>query len=108
MNKMIHQMICEELGLGALLAPPARLTGGFLHRMESLFTEKGRYAVKLLNPDIRRGRTRFPNYAAAEQLEALLEREKLPILPALSFHGKKLQSLRGNTFMYFRGLRERP
>ncbi len=102
MNKMIHQMICEELGLGA---PPARLTGGFLHRMESLFTEKGRYAVKLLNPDIMAREDALSNYAAAEQLEALLEREKLPILPALSFHCK---SLRGNTFMYFRGLRERP
>lgn len=101
MNKMIHQMICEELGLGALLAPPARLTGGFLHRMESLFTEKGRYAVKLLNPDIMAREDALSNYAAAEQLEALLEREKLPILPALSFHGKKLQKLEGQYFYVF-------
>lgn len=97
----IFQTICEELGLGNLLSPPAELTGGFLHRMYSLFTEKGRYAVKLLNPEIMEREDALGNYSGAEELEVLLEREGLPILPALSFHGKKLQKLKDQYFYLF-------
>lgn len=101
MDKTIHQRICKALDLGVLLSPPTQLTGGFLHRMDSLFTEKGRYAVKLLNPGIMARPDALSNYAAAEELEALLEQEKLPILPALSFNGKKLQKLDDQYFYIF-------
>ena len=50
MCNLLLKKICRQLELGTLTAPPGPLSGGFLHKMYSLFTTKGRYAVKLLNP----------------------------------------------------------
>ena len=93
--------ICDVLGLGALQEEPQRLTGGFLHKMYSLFTDQGRYAVKLLNPFIMQRETAMGNYRTAEHFEAVLEKADLPILPALVFNGKKMQEMNGQYFYVF-------
>lgn len=93
--------ICVMLGLGGLRAEPKRLSGGFLHRMYSLETDSGRYAAKLLNPYIMKRDTAMENYRRAEELEAKLESRGLPVLPALRFHGKKMQELEGQYFYLF-------
>lgn len=75
--------LCRQYQLGTLECPPARLKGGFLHKMYSLFTSKGRYAVKLLNPYIMQRDTAMENYRTAEKLEAILDANGIPIIPAL-------------------------
>ena len=82
--------ICQQYGLGKPECPPVVLKGGFLHKMYSLFTPGGRYAVKLLNPYIMQRETAMENYRTAERLEAMLEEQGLPILPALRFEGRKI------------------
>lgn len=84
-----------------LLKPPVRLSGGFLHKMYKLETRQGTYALKLLNPFVMQRETAMANYAEAERLEGLLEREDLPILPALVFDGKKMQEVNGKYFYLF-------
>ncbi len=95
------EAICQALGLGRPAVPPQRLSGGFLHEMYALFTERGEYAVKLLNPTIMERDTALENYRMAERLEGLLEERGLPILPALAFGGKKMQALQGRYFYVF-------
>ena len=98
--------ICAELNLGALTAPPQRLHGGYTHRMFRLDTTGGCYAVKLLNPEIMQRPGVLDNYRTAEGFEALLERENLPILPALTIGGRKLHCVDGQylyVFDYFDG-----
>lgn len=98
--------ICSELNLGALTAPPQRLHGGYTHRMFRLDTTGGCYAVKLLNPEIMQRPGVLDNYRTAEGFEALLERENLPILPALTIGGRKLHCVDGQylyVFEYFGG-----
>lgn len=100
------EQICTELGLGRLLAPPAPLSGGFTHRMFRVETEKGAYALKLLNPDIMQRPDAMDNYRAAEEGEALLEAAGLPILPAKIIGGQKMQRVNGQylyVFDYFDG-----
>ncbi|MBR4940985.1 MAG: phosphotransferase, partial [Clostridia bacterium] len=69
--------------------------------MYKVHTDSGVYALKLLNPFIMQRETAPENYARAEQLEAILEREGVPVLPALSFEGRKMQEIRGNFYYVF-------
>lgn len=102
MDTELLQKICLQCGLGTLECEPVPLKGGFLHKMYSLFTDKGKYAVKLLNPFIMKRETAAENYRIAEELEALLERSGVPIIPALSFGGRKMQKLNGQFFYLYK------
>ena len=97
----LFEKICVQLQLGELTEQPRPLSGGFLHKMYSLFTTEGKYAVKLLNPYIMKRESAAANFRAAEELERMLERRELPILPALIFNGKKMQELEGQYFYLF-------
>lgn len=95
----MFERICADLGLGKLTASPVNLSGGFTHRMFRMETEKGTYAVKLLNPEIMARTDALTNYSAAEKGEALLEAAELPILPALTIGGQKMQCI-GGAYLY--------
>ena len=97
----IFNKICLQLDLGEIIAEPTQLKGGFMHKMYSLFTTKGKYAIKLLNPHVMKRDTVFENYRIAEELEAKLEQTDIPILPALTFNGKKMQKIDGQYFYLF-------
>ena len=60
------ERICNALSLGALSVPPMSLSGGYTHRMFRVETEKGTYAVKLLNPEIMQRPDAQDNYRTAE------------------------------------------
>lgn len=98
--------ICAALHLGDMTAPPVQLSGGYTHRMFCLTTAQGRYAVKLLNPEIMARPDAPGNFARAEALEAQLEAAGLPILPAKAIGGHKMQQVDGQhlyVFDYFDG-----
>lgn len=84
-----------------LKGEPVRLNGGFMHKMYKIDTEQGTYALKLLNPFVMQRKTAMANYAKAEQIELLLEQQNIPILPALSFDGRKMQEIDGEYFYLF-------
>lgn len=97
----IFDEICIQLDLGKMIADPRQLKGGFMHKMYSLFTTNGRYAIKLLNPYVMKRDTVFENYRIAEELEMMLEQTDIPILPALTFGDKKMQEIGGQYFYIF-------
>lgn len=101
MELQLLEKICQQCHLGALQCQPLKLKGGFLHKMYSLFTTKGRYAVKLLNPYIMQRETAKENYCIAEKLELMLEEKKIPIIPALVFENKKMQNIEGQFFYLY-------
>lgn len=101
MERKLVKKICHEYNLGELLQEPTRLTGGFMHKMYSLFTTQGKYAVKLLNPYIMQREDAMDNYHTAEAFESVLEQTDIPILPALIFHGKKMQCIDGQYFYLY-------
>ena len=43
----IFNKICLQLDLGEIMVEPTQLKGGFMHKMYSLFTTKGKYAIKI-------------------------------------------------------------
>jgi len=97
----IFEKICERFLGGSPTAEPERLSGGYMHKMYGIETRLGKYALKLLNPYIMGRETAMENYRMAEELEARLERTDVPILPALSFDGKKMQEIDGQFFYLF-------
>lgn len=94
--------ICMRYGLGKLESAPSPLKGGFLHKMYSLFTDKGKYAVKLLNPFIMQRETAAANYRTAEELETVLEQSGIPIIPALTVNSRKMQDIDGQFFYLYK------
>ncbi|WP_271005190.1 phosphotransferase [Listeria seeligeri] len=101
MDKVIIKKIAQQLNLGMILSPPEQLHGGLMHKMYSLVTEKGKYAIKLLNPYIMKRETAMANFQAAEQLEKLVEQYPIPILPAITFNGQKMQEIDGQFFYLY-------
>ena len=103
---MDFDALCQQLNLGGLTEEPMRLTGGLMHKMYRVATEDGVYAVKCLNPHVMARPTAAGNFAAAEELERKLERTDLPLLPALTIGGRKMQEVDGAycyLFPYFDG-----
>ena len=90
--------------LGVVTAPITPVSGGFLHRMYRVETEHGIYAVKHLNPEIMGRDGVLDNYARAERLEKRLEDAGIPIVPAITVNGQKMQTVEGHYFYIFHWL----
>lgn len=91
-----------KCGFGTLICPIEPVSGGFMHRMYKVKTDSGIYAVKHLNPEVMRREGVHDNYERAEKIESLLEKEDIPIVPALAVHGKKMQNIDESYFYIFR------
>ena len=99
-QNLITQLF-ETLSLGTVTVPVAPVSGGFMHRVYKVCTENHTYAVKHLNPEIMKRPGAMDNYKKAELLEAILEDTGIPIVPAITFNGKKMQEFQGNYFYIF-------
>ena len=98
----------EACGLGKALLPVTPVSGGLMHRMYRVDTREGSYAVKRLNPEIMKRPDAMANYRRAEALEKILEEAHIPIVPALTLGGRKMQELDGEYFYIFRWHGGRP
>ena len=87
--------------LGNISGEIIPVSGGLMHKMYKVQTDKGTYAVKCLNPEIMKRPGVFDNYKRAEALEAILEENKIPIVPALTFDCKKMLEEDGRYFYIF-------
>lgn len=94
--------LISSCGLGSILSPVQSVSGGYMHRMYRVTTDSGIYAVKHLNPEIMARPDAHKSYTRAEQIESRIEKEGLPIVPSLTFHGRKMQHLEGHYFYLFK------
>lgn len=90
--------------LARVMLPITSVSGGFMHQMFKVDTSKGSYAVKFLNPEVMKRPDAMNNYLRAEKLERILEAENVPILPALTIDGNKMQEYDGRYFYIFQWL----
>ncbi len=94
-------LAAEKLELGKVIEKPVRVTGGFMHRMFKVVTEKGVYVVKLLNPNIMKRPTARGNYQIADDIEEILKKNNIPAVYALKFNGSKMQKIDNQYFYIF-------
>lgn len=103
-NRSIQELIeqlMEQCGLGSVEGAVTSVAGGFLHRMYKVKTDLGEFAVKHLNSEIMSRPDAKNNYARAEEIERLLEKKEIPIVPALVINGEKMQKADDNFFYIF-------
>ena len=91
----------KDKNIGNVIAPITKVSGGFMHRMYRVETDKGIYAVKHLNANIMKRPDAPDNYRRAEALEKQLEDAGIPIVPALTIDGNKMQLIDGEYFYIF-------
>lgn len=94
-------LAAAKLELGKVIEKPVRVTGGFMHRMFKVVTEKGVYVVKLLNPNIMKRPTARGNYQIADDIEEILKKNNIPAVYALKFNGSKMQKIDNQYFYIF-------
>ena len=103
MNEMGDNIsaLFRQCGLGNICGSIEPVSGGLMHKMYKVRTETDTYAVKCLNPEVMKRPGVLDNYKRAEALERILEKECIPIVPALSFEGKKMIEAGGRFYYIF-------
>lgn len=96
------EKLIEKCGLGDIIGEAVPVSGGFMHKMYKVKTSLGTYAVKCLNPEVMRRPGAMENFARAERLEGVLEKEGLPVVAAIYFDEKKMVELDGRYFYVFK------
>ncbi|WP_020061963.1 aminoglycoside phosphotransferase family protein [Bacillus sp. 123MFChir2] len=92
--------LCQISQLGELLNAPESISGGLLHRMYIVDTTKGKYAIKLLNPQIMLRPTAIRNYINSEKVANFLF-NSIPNLPAKIINGDVLQKVDSQFYLVF-------
>lgn len=92
--------LMEYLKLGAVLADPLQVSGGLLHRMYRVNTDKGTYAVKVLNPEIMKRPTALQNTVNSERIATAFQ-STIPVVATLEINGNQIHELNGAHYMIF-------
>ncbi len=99
--KLFFEKMVNKLNLGNMIEEPSKVSGGLTHRMFKIFTNKGRYVVKLLNPNIMKRPTAMENFNRAEAIEEILKENDISAVYSLKFNNKKMQEIDGQYFYVY-------
>lgn len=94
------QRVLHELDLGDLRESPRQVSGGLMHTMYAAETERGRYAVKALNPAVMKREKALGNTIRSEKIARELSRE-VPAVTAIWKDGQAVRALEGRYYMVF-------
>ena len=100
MNIQIKKLI-ENCKLGSLQKEPNRVSGGLLNRMYKVQTDKGTFAIKLLNPEVMKRENAKRNHIFAETVSNIAKDNNVSCLPAKIINGEILQQIDGYYFLIF-------
>lgn len=95
MNRLI-----EYLKLGTVVKEIVQVTGGLLHKMYRVSTDKGEYAVKVLNPEIMKRPVALKHTVDSEKIAAAFQMI-ISVVAALEINGKQIHELNGAHYMIF-------
>ena len=76
-ENLFFEKMVETLNLGNIIEKPVKVIGGLTHRTFKIFTDKGRYIVKLLNPNIMKRSTAMKNFNRADNIEEILKQNNI-------------------------------
>lgn len=92
--------LCKNYQLGNLKKEPEMVAGGLLHKMYHVRTDRGEYAVKLLNPNIMKRAEALHNTINSEIVSNMLI-GVIPLVAAKSFEGKSIIEFDGSFYEIF-------
>lgn len=99
-NEFFNKLV-SNLELGNLIEEPSRVSGGLTHKMYKVVTDKSKYIVKLLNPNIMKRKTALDNYNKADKFEELFKENGIDAVYSLEFNHKKLQLQDGQYYYVY-------
>ena len=99
-NNHLFNKICDESKLGEIIGVPVSVSGGLLHKMYAIETDKGKYAVKILNPQIMLRPDAMMNYINSERVANLVSK-KVPAVPAKIIYGNFIQTIDSQFYIVF-------
>ena len=100
--ELFFENISKELNLGNIISKPLRVSGGLTHKMYKFETDKDKYIVKLLNPNIMKRSTALANFEKADKFEEIFKENNIEAIYSLEFNNKKLQLLNGQYFYVYK------
>jgi len=98
---LLFENIVKELDLGNLVEDPTQVTGGLTHRMFKISTDKGKYIIKLLNPNIMKRPTALDNFNSVDAIEEILKENNISAIYSLKFNDKKMQKIESQYFYVY-------
>ncbi len=69
--------------------------------MFKVFTDKGKYIIKLLNPNIMKRPTAMDNFNNADKYEELFKQNNIKAIYSIEFNNKKMQEIDGQYFYVY-------
>jgi len=93
--------ICDLFGIGIPQTPPHSVTGGLLHRMWRVETERGTFAVKVLNSEIMSRPSAKLNYRISEKVAQAAYRNGIRAVTAQTVGDAPWVELDGQYIMVF-------
>ena len=88
------EKFCEKYNFGNILNI-SKLSGGLMHKMFKVETDKGIYCVKVLNPEVMARDTAYNNFVVSESVSNLAKKNNIPVSCALDIGGDYLKELDG-------------
>jgi len=96
----VFNQLCREYKLGEMDGFPLSISGGLLHKMYSIETDKGKYAIKILNPQIMLRPDAMNNYINSERIANLVSK-KVSAAPAKIINGDFILKIDNQFYMIF-------
>lgn len=94
------ESLCRAYGLGNIIEEPRQLTGGLLHRMYKVQTDRGVYCIKVLNPEVMARETALGNMIRSEEIAGALQ-PYVPLVAAKRIDGAAVLQHEQQYYMVF-------
>lgn len=94
------EKFCEKYGFGKVINI-GKISGGLMHKMFKVETDKGIYCVKVLNPEVMSRKEAYGNFVVSELVSNLANKNGIPVSSALNIDGNYLTKLDDMYYMVF-------
>ena len=91
---------CEKYNLGHVINI-SKISGGLMHKMYKVETDKKIYCVKILNPEVMSRKTAYNNFVISEKISNLAKANGIPVSCALDIDGNYLTKFEDMYYMIF-------
>ena len=99
--EIIINKLLKKCDLGGIIEKTTRVSGGLLNRMYRVKTEKGTYAIKLLNPEVMKRENAKSNHIFAETISNIAKDNGVSCLPAKIIDNTFIQQIDDYYFLVF-------
>lgn len=95
------ELFCNNFNLGKV-KKITKLTGGLMHKMFKVETDKDIYAIKILNPEVMKRKDAMDNFILSEKLSNLAFDNDIPVSNALVINNSFINKLDNTYYMVFK------